>query len=43
METFNSGGKHDVLHAQIHRRGLGPIETCNFGAKLAVLFAQIHK
>ena len=43
METINSCGKHSVLHAQIHRNGLGPIEASNFGAKHVVLFAQIHK
>ena len=42
METINSGGKHAVLHAQIRRGGLGPIETCNSGYNVAVLNAQNH-
>ena len=40
METLNSGAKHAVLHAQINRRGLGPIETCNSAPKVAVLHAD---
>ena len=37
METTNSGTKHAVLHSQINRRSLGPIETCNSDPKVAVL------
>ena len=37
METSNSGANHAVLHAQITRRSLGPIETCNSDPKVAVL------
>ena len=33
METWKSGGKRAVLHAQIHRWGLSPTETCNSGLK----------
>ena len=42
METIISDAKRTVLHAQIHRRGLGPIETCKSGGKHAALYAQIH-
>ena len=34
------GSKHSVLHSQINRRSLGPIETCNSDAKVAVLHAK---
>ena len=40
METSNSGANHAVLHAQINRRSLGPIETCNSDPKVAVLQAK---
>ena len=40
METSNSGAKCAVLHAQINRRSLGPIETCNSDPKVAVLLAK---
>ena len=43
METCNTVPKHAVLHSQIHRRGLGPIQTCNSGYKVAVLNAQSHR
>ena len=33
IQTAFSGAKHAVLHAQIHRWGMGPIETCNIGDK----------
>ena len=36
----HSGSKHAVLHAQINRRSLGPIETCNSDAKVAVFLAK---
>ena len=31
MDTSISGANHAVLHAQITRRSLGPIETINSG------------
>ena len=37
METSNSGSKRAVLHAQINRLCVGPIETCYSGPKVAVL------
>ena len=40
METSNSGANHAVLHAQINRRSLGPIETCNSDPKDAVVHAK---
>ena len=40
METSNSGSKHAVLHSQINRRSLGPIETINSGHNVAVLNAK---
>ena len=36
METSISGANHAVLHAQINKRSLGPIETCNSDPKVAV-------
>ena len=43
METSNSGANHDVLHAQIHKCGLGSIETNNSDANDAVVKAQNHR
>ena len=43
METSNSGANHIVMHAQINRCGLGPIETINSGHKVAVVNAQNHR
>ena len=43
METSISGTKHAVLHSQINRRCLGPIETSYSDAKVAVLNAQNHR
>ena len=43
METSYSGSKHAVLHSQIKRRSLGPIEICNSDAKVAVLNAKNHR
>ena len=40
METRNSDANHAVLHAQINRRSLVPIETCNSDQKVAVLHAK---
>ena len=40
METSISGANHAVLHAQINRRSLGPIETCNSDPKDAVVHAK---
>ena len=40
METSNSAANHAVLHAQINRRSLGPIETCNSDPKDAVLHVK---
>ena len=39
----HSGSKHAVLHSQINRRNLGPIETSNSDAKVSVLNAQNHR
>ena len=39
METSNSGANHAVLHSQINRGSLGPIETCNSDPKVAVFRA----
>ena len=36
----HSGSKHVLLHSQINRRSLGPIETCNSDPKAAVLHAK---
>ena len=43
METSNSGANHAVLHAQIDRCGLGPIETINSGHNVAVVNSQNHR
>ena len=40
METSISGANHAVLHAQINRRSLGPIEPCNSDSKVALLHAK---
>ena len=40
METSFSDANHAVLHAQISRRSLVPIETCNSGPKVAVLHSK---
>ena len=40
METSISGANHAVLHTQINRRSLGPIETCNSDPKDAVVHAK---
>ena len=40
METSYSGANYDVMHSQINRRSLGPIETCNSDPKVAVLHAK---
>ena len=40
METSYSVANHDVLHSQINRRSLGPIETSNCDANHVVLHAQ---
>ena len=40
METSISDANHAVLHAQINRRSLGPIETCNSDPKDAVVHAK---
>ena len=37
MQTFKSGPKVTVLHAQNHRTRLGPIETSYSSPKVAVL------
>ena len=37
METSFSGANRTVLHAQINRGSLAPIETCNSDPKVAVL------
>ena len=34
METSDSAANHAVLHVQINRRSLGPIETCNSDPKM---------
>ena len=43
METSNSGSNHAVLHSQINRRSLGPIETIYSGHNIAVVNAQNHR
>ena len=40
METSNSDANHAVMHAQITRRCLGPIDTCNRDPKVAVFHAK---
>ena len=40
MKTNYSGANHAVLHSQINRRSLGPIETSNSDANHVVLQAQ---
>ena len=40
METSYYGANYAVLHSQINRRSLGPIETCNSDPKVAVLQAK---
>ena len=40
METSICRANHVVLHSQINRRSLGPIETCNSNPKGAVLHAK---
>ena len=40
MRTDNSGANHAVLHSQINRRSLGPLETSNSDANHVVLQAQ---
>ena len=40
METCNSSANHFVLHSQINRRSLGPIEASNCNANDALLHAQ---
>ena len=40
METSISGANRAIMHAQITRRRLGPIETCNSAPKAAVLLAK---
>ena len=40
MDTSNSGADHAVLHSQINRRSLGPIETFNYNPKVDVLYAK---
>ena len=40
MDNRHSGSKHAVLHSQICRRSLGPLETCNSDPKGAVLHAN---
>ena len=40
MKTNNAGANHAVLHSQINRRSLGPIETSNSDANHVVLHAQ---
>ena len=40
MESRNSFANHAVLHAEVNRRSLGPIETCNSGQKVAFLQAK---
>ena len=40
METSNSCVNYAVLHAQINRRSLGPIETSNSDANHVVLHAK---
>ena len=43
MEPRYSVANYDVLHAQINRRSLGPIQTCNSDSKVAVLHAKNHR
>ena len=43
MEISFSGANHAVLHAQITRRSLGPIETINSGHNACVVSAQNHR
>ena len=43
MVTSISGANHAVLHAQITRRSLGPIETINSGHNAWVVSAQNHR
>ena len=40
METCNSASNHAVLHSQINRRSMEPIETCNSDPKDAVFNAK---
>ena len=40
IDKRHSGSKHAVLHSQVNRRSLGPIETCNSNANHIVLQAQ---
>ena len=40
METSFSGANRTVLHAQINRRSLGPIETSISDANQVILNAQ---
>ena len=40
METSIPCANHSVLHSQINRRSLGPIETCNSDQKVAVMHAK---
>ena len=40
MDNCHSRSKHAVLHSQINRRILGPIETCNSDPKVAVLHGK---
>ena len=40
METSISDANYAVVHAQINRRSLGPIETCISDPKVAVLHAK---
>ena len=40
MDKRQSASNHAVLHSQINRRSLGPIETCNSDPKVAVLHAK---
>ena len=40
IDKRHSGSKHAVLHSQINRRSLGPIETSNSDPKVAVLHAK---
>ena len=41
--TCNFCAKQAVLFAQVHRWGLGPIQTCNSSRKLAALHALNHR
>ena len=40
METSYSAANHAVMHAQNHRRSLGPIQTCKSDPKDTVLHAK---